>query len=184
MFKGFFGIKNINERLIREYDSFKELQSKKLFESSYEYIEPTYFWNSEIKKGKLIENIFLQIENDGAQLIILEAANCDWTISSLFTQIAYHHYKAREWIPMLKNVFKMRILDYEDLEEILLYFDENSLVAKQFFRIDREEFLIKLSDMKVPCPLKMKNLIFLANLFQIHDPRIDKLTPSPLKEIM
>ena len=75
---------------------------------------------------------------------------------------------------MLKNVFKMRILDYEDLEEILLYFDENSLVAKQFFRIDREEFLIKLSDMKVPCPLKMKNLIFLANLFQIHDPRIDK----------
>ena len=74
MFKGFFGIKNINERLIREYDSFKELQSKKLFESSYEYIEPTYFWNSEIKKGKLIENIFLQIENDGAQLIILEAA--------------------------------------------------------------------------------------------------------------
>ena len=29
---------------------------------------------------------------------------------------------------MLKNVFKMRILDYEDLEEILLYFDENKIL--------------------------------------------------------
>lgn len=74
LFKGFFGIENINKRLIREYESFFSLQSQKLFESIYEYIEPTYFWNNEVRHEKLICSILSQIEKDGAQLIILEAA--------------------------------------------------------------------------------------------------------------
>lgn len=172
-------VRNFDQKLW-EYsiDKTFEVQIRTIFSEGWHEIEHDFRykckeeWKNIPELARTMNGIFATLDN------------CDWTISSLFTQIAYHHYKAREWIPMLKNVFKMRILDYEDLEEILLYFDENSLVAKQFFRIDREEFLIKLSDMKVPCPLKMKNLIFLANLFQIHDPRIDKLTPSPLKEIM
>lgn len=85
---------------------------------------------------------------------------------------------------MLRNVFKIRIVDYDGLEDILLYFNRNNLAAKHFFRIDREEFLIQLSDMKVRCPLKKNNLIFLANLFQIHDAEIEKLTPVLLKEMV
>ena len=83
---------------------------------------------------------------------------------------------------MLKNVFKIRIEDCSDLDEILKYFSENKEVAKKFFRLDRDEFLIKLSDLDFKVPLKMKNVIFLANLFQIHDTKIEAMTPDILKK--
>ena len=74
LFKGFFGVKDVNSRLVREYKSFCKLQSEKLFNSSYEYVEPSYFWNNELNKSRIIDNIISQIMKAGAQLIILEAA--------------------------------------------------------------------------------------------------------------
>lgn len=110
--------------------------------------------------------------------------NCDWTIANLFHQVAYIHYKNGEWIAMLKNVFLIRIVDTEEMESILTYFDQNRNIAKKFFRLDREEFLIKLSDVNIKLPLKMKNVVYLANLLQVHDKIIEDMTPDIIKEIV
>jgi len=114
--------------------------------------------------------------------ILATLDNCDWAIASLFSQMAYRHYKAKEWIPMLKSVFLIRIYDVSNMGEILEYFDGNPQMAKRFFRIDRKEFLIKISDLKKGLPLNMRNLVFLANAFEVHDPQITKMTPSILLE--
>ena len=109
---------------------------------------------------------------------------CDWTISSLLTEVAYRHYKAGEWIPMLKNTFRIRILDSEGMEDILKYFDENRGVAKAFFRLEREDFLVWLSDVYVKIPLNLKNVVLLANMYSIKDPYLDKITPEAIKSIV
>lgn len=74
LFNGFFAVDNIHKRLLNDYKNFCELQSKKLFDSEYEYIQPTYTWNNTTGNGKLSEDILLQLQKEGPQLIILEAA--------------------------------------------------------------------------------------------------------------
>lgn len=74
LFNGFFAVENINRRLLKEYDNFCELQSAKLFESTYDYVEPVWNWSNGNTQDKLTDSIFQQINRPGGQLIILEAA--------------------------------------------------------------------------------------------------------------
>lgn len=74
LFKGFFDVDNIHKRLMQDYNNFCELQSKKLFGARYEYVQPTYTWDNSTGDGKLSSNILAQLQEDGPQLIILEAA--------------------------------------------------------------------------------------------------------------
>ena len=74
LFNGFFGIEHVNSRLSKDYDSFCQLQAQKLFDSKYEYVEPTYFWNNGSRHEDLLGDILRQLNQTGAQLIILEAA--------------------------------------------------------------------------------------------------------------
>lgn len=74
LFNGFFAVDAINKRLVKEYNNFCNLQSKKLFDATYEYIQPTYTWNNMQGEKNLSESILEQLHQDGQQLIILEAA--------------------------------------------------------------------------------------------------------------
>ena len=74
LFYGFFAVKNINNRLLKDYELFSGLQSKKLLGAIYEYVEPSCNWNNEGKQKDLISSIYVQLQSQGAQLIILEAA--------------------------------------------------------------------------------------------------------------
>ena len=74
LFNGFFSVDNIHKRLLNDYNKFCELQSKKLFNAQYEYIQPTYTWNNTTGTEKLADEILVQLREKGPQLIILEAA--------------------------------------------------------------------------------------------------------------
>jgi len=85
---------------------------------------------------------------------------------------------------MLKNVFMVRIADSDDMEEINEYFDSNKKVAKMFFQIDREEFLSTLSDIDKKIPLRLKTLVLLVNMQQVHDEYLDSLTSEVIKNLI
>ena len=70
------------------------------------------------------------------------------------------------------------------MHEILDYFDNNRQLAKQYFRFDREEFLISLSDLKAKVPLTMKNVILMINIQQIHNDSLYELTSDALINLM
>lgn len=110
--------------------------------------------------------------------------NCDWTMTSLLNQVAYRHYKAGEWIPMLQNTFRIRITDTAGMDDILAYFDAHRDVAKQFFRLEREEFLLWLSEIKLKVPLKLKTVVLLANLFRVKDEYLESITPDVIKYVI
>ena len=74
LFNGFFSVENIHKRLLGDYANFCELQSRKLFDEQYEYVQPTFTWNNSTGEGKLSSNILEQLRKEGPQLIILEAA--------------------------------------------------------------------------------------------------------------
>lgn len=155
-----------------------EIQIRTIFSEGWHEIEHDFRykclsdWDNNEDLSRTLNGIFATLDN------------CDWTISSLLTEVAYRHYKAGEWIPMLKNTFRIRILDSEGMEDILKYFDENRGVAKAFFRLEREDFLVWLSDVYVKIPLNLKNVVLLANMYSIKDPYLDKITPEPIKSIV
>ena len=84
---------------------------------------------------------------------------------------------------MLKNVFRIRIQDAEKMQKILSYFDTNKNVAKAFFRLG-QEFLLRLSDIKFNIPLKLSNLVYLANAYQVRDEYIFGITPKSILKLV
>lgn len=157
-----------------------EIQIRTIFSEGWHEIEHDFRykclpdWENNEDLSRTLNGIFATLDN------------CDWAISSLLTEVAYRHYKSGEWIPMLKNTFRIRILDDVGMDEILKYFGENKEVAKAFFRIEREDFLVWLSDIntKMKIPLQLKNVVLLANLYSINDSYLKEITPKFIKDIV
>lgn len=170
---------NFDER-VWEYpiDQTFEIQIRTIFSEGWHEIEHDFRykcldeWKDFGDQSRILNGILATLEN------------CDWAISSLFEQMAYEDYKRSKWIPMLKNVFRIRIEDAEDMQNILSYFDENKDVAKAFFRLDRQDFLLKLSDVKISIPLKLRNLVYIANAYQVRDKYILDITPETILKLM
>jgi hypothetical protein len=173
-------VKNRFDTRVWEYpiDATFEIQIRTIFSEGWHEIEHDFRykcldeWDDFEDQSRTLNGILATLEN------------CDWAISSLFEQMAYKDYKNAKWIPMLKNVFRIRITDVDDMQEILAYFDENKEAAKAFFRIDRQEFLLHLSDIKIDVPLNLKNVVCLANIYQVKDKYIQGITPKSLLRIL
>lgn len=173
-------VKNNFEKKIWEYpiDTSFEIQIRTIFSEGWHEIEHDFRYKC-LEDWKELDDLSRILNG-----ILATLENCDWAISSLFDEVSYRYYKNGEWIPMLKNTFRMRIIDSDGMDEILSYFDQNKQVAKIFYRIDREEFLLWLSDVKKKIPLNLKNIVYLVNMQQVKDDYIMKLTPKRLIELV
>lgn len=168
------------EEKIWEYpiDTSFEIQIRTIFSEGWHEIEHDFRYKC-LEDWREFDDLSRTLNG-----ILATLENCDWAISSLLEQVSYKQYKDSMWIPMLKNVFRIRIEDVEGMEEILKYFDSNREVAKAFYRIDRQEFLLWLSDIPKKIPLKLKNLVYLVNAHQIKDTYISSLTPERLLKLI
>lgn len=73
LFAGFFKIDASNNRVLKDYDNFCEMQTKKNGGAQYSYIESGYLVNDTRYDKGIVEKIYEFMNGDGAQLIILEA---------------------------------------------------------------------------------------------------------------
>ncbi len=129
LFSGFFTVSQTNQRLQMDYGDFCKLQSDKLYNvrsekipnAKYEYVEPSYIWGNELRKGELIENIEKQLFEDGPQLIILEAAaGFGKTCASyeLINRISSNNNKIAPMFMELSKNRKATLFRYVLLDEI------------------------------------------------------------------
>lgn len=173
-------IKDNFETKIWEYpiDESFEIQIRTIFSEGWHEIEHDF-------RYKCLEE-WLEFDDLSRTLngILATLENCDWAISSLLDKVTYRHYKKLMWIPMLKNVLRIRILDTNGMDEILEYFNQNKEVGKMFYRIDRLGFLLWISDIKGNIPLNLKNIVLLVNVHQIRDAYILGVTPQPLLDMV
>ena len=101
----------------------------------------------------------------------------------IFDELAYSHYKNREWPAMFRQKFRLRFID-ETLDENLLAIFEDIELVKRFFRLDRSKLIKDMSRKGFYYPLKLQNLIYFANIHKIKDERVTKLIPSMMIEEM
>ncbi|MGL4336499.1 MAG: hypothetical protein ACRCST_06365 [Turicibacter sp.] len=101
----------------------------------------------------------------------------EWTMIKILEDVAYHHYKEKNWESMLRQKFRLRIYDFTIGDEITNMFNNDIGLAKSFFRLDRDALIERLYALNYDYPLKLKNLILFANVVFIKDKRILDLTP-------
>ena len=122
LFHGFFKLEYAKKRIQKNYLQFCEMQTtKRVAKEKYEYIECSYTLNYEPASDDLTPFISKRIDNDGSNLIIIEAAAGYGKTCSSY-QILYTLSEAySEKIPLLAELSKNRkasIFRYVLLSEI------------------------------------------------------------------
>ena len=180
LFNGFFKIKASNERVMRDYLSFCDLQTKKSGGVKYSYVSSSYTVNGNSGGHDIVEDLYNQLYSEGAQLIILEAPagfgkTCtSYEVSNLIAK------KAIDEVPILCELSKnrlARIFNYVLYSEIDSKFSSlsYSLVVDQIIKgkvpliIDGfDELLSKSSvDEKENTDNAKSMLDTVASLFQV-----------------
>ncbi len=117
--------------------------------------------------------------------IFATLATCDWAIIHVFDDFAYNKYKNEEWEGMLRNHWRIHMINDKLTDQIREIFNHNKEVAKSFYRVPREDVIKCISAAgAAKLPKTMSNIIFLINLEIIHNQEIDEITPRQLRKII
>lgn len=102
----------------------------------------------------------------------------EWTMIKIFEEIAYGHYKSRNWEAMLRQRLRLRLSKDPMDQNIHSIFDSNIDLAKKFFRVDRQQLVGLLNDKKFDYPVNLTNLVMFANMQMIQSQEITDITPQ------
>ncbi|CAK2693719.1 RelA/SpoT domain-containing protein [Vibrio crassostreae] len=106
----------------------------------------------------------------------------EWTMIRILEDVAYKHYKQKNWEAMLRQKLRLRIQDFALCEDIIQIFNTDVELAKKFFRVDREDFISELYNKGFDYPLTLKNLIWFANTVFVRNTQILEGTPEEFVE--
>lgn len=124
-------------------------------------------WNGFSELSRTFNGIYAALETS------------DWSILSLFDQLAYQQYKGNNVSAMIRNKFRIRFSNDKISNELLdIIQNEDKRIIKQIFKIDRIELLNKLFDDGERFPLTITNLVFYLNREFLENEKITKITPD------
>lgn len=114
-------------------------------------------------------------------LATLETA--EWSMRKIFDDLAYKHYKAKNWDGLVHSVLRMRIsaplgADVSD------FLGKNTDAARRLVRINRNEIFHTLSKLAPRIPLTADNLLFVWNRISLKSDDLSQLTPRIISETM
>ncbi|OCB74192.1 hypothetical protein [Flavobacterium crassostreae] len=126
-------------------------------------------WSKHSEKERLLNGIYANLEVN------------DLAMKSLFSELAYQHFKEKNWEAMLRNKYRLKFQLSPLKDELRQLLNEDSNLAKQLLKADRSLILDKLSKIDIPLPINFNNIIFFINQVEIKNEKISDLTPSFIK---
>ncbi|HDZ04989.1 hypothetical protein LCGC14_0080500 [marine sediment metagenome] len=166
--------KNFNFNLI---DKTFELQLRTMLSEGWHEIDHslrykcTEDWTKHKESERLLNGIYASLETN------------DIALKNLFHELSYKHFKSKNWQALLRNKFRLQF-QLSDLNvELLNKLNEDNSIGKKIVKIDRTEFLLKLSNLDLSLPVNFNNLLYLLNLIEIKNDEISRITPEIIKTI-
>jgi hypothetical protein len=114
--------------------------------------------------------------------LIATLETCDWAIVKVFDELAFRHYRAQEWLAMVRSKFRLRWQLNALDDAILEAFENDHGLAKSIYRVNRERLLTRMFEEKIEVPINPSNLIYIANAYFIHSEALRRITPEPIIE--
>ena len=102
----------------------------------------------------------------------------DWSILSIFENLSFRHYKTHNWPAMIRNKFRLRFIESDLDIRIIQLLNTDLNLAKELFKIDRNDFMKKLFSDGLRIPLSLSNLIFILNAYYLKSDQITEITPE------
>lgn len=127
-------------------------------------------WRQSSTESRKLNGVYASLETN------------EWTMIRILEEVAYKHYKQKNWEAMLRQKLRLRIQDFELGEEVNQLFNSDIELAKKFFRVDREELISEMYNKEFSYPLTIKNLVWFANTVFVRDETILGGTPEEFVE--
>lgn len=127
-------------------------------------------WEGHYDNERLLNGIYASLETN------------DIALKNLFTELAYKHFKSKNWEGLIRNKFRLRFQLVPLKEEIIQILNEDLTIGKDLFKLNREASLMKLYDIDLSLPVNMNNLILLLNGLLIKNERLLAVTPGVILE--
>lgn len=107
----------------------------------------------------------------------------EWSMRKIFDDLAYRHYKAKNWSAMMHNKLRLRVQSNLS-DEIKVFFDSNGSAAKDMLRVDRADLINSIYRIKVKIPINLDNIVYVWNHNFLRHPELSSLTPDVLLELL
>lgn len=126
-------------------------------------------WINHSEKERLLNGIYANLEVN------------DLAMKSLFGELAYQHFKEKNWEGMLRNKYRLKFQLSELKIEIKQVLNDQPRLAKQLLKVDRIDVLNKLSKLEIPLPINFNNIVYFTNHIELKSKEISNLTPDLIK---
>ncbi len=177
--KIFFEVKNSsNKEYFDILDSKFELQLRTILSEGWYEIDHSLRykcksdWEGHYDNERFLNGIYASLETN------------DIALKNLFNELAYKHFKNKNWEGLIRNKFRLRFQLVPLKQKIVDILNEDINLGKEIYKMDREATLMRLFEIDLSLPVNMNNLLFLINGLAIKNEKLLAITPDViLKEV-
>lgn len=155
-----------------------ELQIRTIFSEGWHEVEHDLRykcksdWDNNHNESRKLNGIYATLETS------------EWTMIKIFDELAYNHYKNQDLLGMMRQKFRLRIIDKDisdDIKDIVL---TEAGLLKDIFRVNRNKLLLAMAEREFYYPLTFDNIIYFSNIVFIHNDKLLSVTPNTMIEEM
>lgn len=126
-------------------------------------------WKDYPEQERLLNGIYAALETN------------DSTLKSLFNDLSYKHFKAKNWEGVIRNKYRLKFKLKPLNDNISDVLNNKPEVAKALFKADRKQILDFFSSSNISVPITLDNIVFIINHMILKDGDIETLTPDIIK---
>jgi hypothetical protein len=126
-------------------------------------------WKDYPDQERLLNGIYAALETN------------DSTLKSLFNDLSYKHYKAKNWEGLIRTKYRLRFRLKSLNRGISDVLTNKPKVGKALYKADRKQILDFFASSKISVPITLDNIVFIINHVLLHDEDLKNLTPSIIK---
>lgn len=103
----------------------------------------------------------------------------EWSMRKIFDDLAYRHYKKRNWTAMLHSIVRMRVTPYLS-NTLIKLMDNDEGLAKEMLRINRNKVIHWFAHAPFRVPVTLDNIVFIWNEIGPKNTLVHEATPELL----
>ncbi|OFY82800.1 MAG: hypothetical protein A3F72_01570 [Bacteroidetes bacterium RIFCSPLOWO2_12_FULL_35_15] len=123
-------------------------------------------WEQHKENERMLNGIYANLETN------------DIVLKNLFNELAYKHYKNKNWEGLIRNKFRLNFQLLPLKKELIEILNNNNELGKQIFKLERNFIIYSISSLEISFPINLTNLVYLINCLILKNIEIYKITPG------